>query len=139
MEKIRFYSVIIGLLGMLLVQCQTKEKEGETKSTPTFLIDNSSLLAFEDIVSEVEFIPLMAPKDTLINLSCNVSELVVNDKIFYASRCYKDLSIHTFDLEGNHLQSWNKKGEGPGEYPSLHGLIVDNNEQKTEDQAKKFN
>tara|TARA_R110002124_G_scaffold244306_1_gene409395 strand:- start:3235 stop:4410 length:1176 start_codon:yes stop_codon:yes gene_type:complete len=128
MGKIRFYSVIIGLLGMLLVQCQTKEKEGETKSTPTFLIDNSSLLAFEDIVSEVEFIPLMAPKDTLINLSCNVSELVVNDKIFYASRCYKDLSIHTFDLEGNHLQSWNKKGEGPGEYPSLHGLIVDNNE-----------
>ncbi|EPR69837.1 6-bladed beta-propeller [Cyclobacterium qasimii] len=128
MCKIRYYGVIIGILGIILVQCQTKEKEGETDKTPSFLIDNTSLLPFENIVSEIEFIPLVAPKDTLINLSCNVSDLVVNDKIYYASRCFKDLSIHSFDLAGNHLRSWNKKGEGPGEYPALHGLIVENNE-----------
>jgi len=110
------------------MQCQTKEKEGEADTTPSFLIDNTSLLSFENCVADIEFITLLAPKDTLINLSCNVYELVVNDKIYYASKCYKDLSIHSFDLEGKYLRSWNKKGDGPGEYSSLHGLIVVENE-----------
>ncbi len=113
---------------MILVQCQTKEKEGETDKTPSFLIDRTSILPFDELVSEIEFIPLVAPKDTLINLSCNVSELVVHDKIYYASRCFQDLSIHSFDLEGNHLQSWNRKGDGPEEYPALHGMIIENDE-----------
>lgn len=123
-----YFHLIIYLLVLVLFQCQPKEKEGEANVTPSFILDDTSILKFDECVDEVEFIPLIAPKDTLINLSCNVFELVVNDKIYYASRCYKDLSIHSFDLEGNHLKSWNRKGDGPQEYPSLHGLVVEGND-----------
>ncbi|WP_439484087.1 6-bladed beta-propeller [Cyclobacterium plantarum] len=117
---------IIFFLVWLFVQCQPKEKN--ILHTSSILLDENSLFNFEDCVSDIEFIPLLAPKDSLINLSCRVHELVINDKFYYASRCHNDLSIHSFDLAGNHLRSWNRKGDGPEEYPSLHGLMVENNE-----------
>lgn len=116
--------LIVCTLGLTLFQCKPRANES-MPGIPSYELDGASRLGFEDCVSEVAFIPLLAPKDTLINLSCKVYELVVNEKIYYASRCINDLSIHTFDLEGNHLKSWNRKGDGPGEYPSLHGLMVD--------------
>jgi hypothetical protein len=113
---------------LVLFQCQPKEKEGASNAAPSFILDETSILRFDECVDDVDFIPLIAPKDTLINLSCNVFELVVNDKIYYTSKCLKDLSIHSFDLEGNHLKSWNRKGDGPQEYPYLHGLVVEEND-----------
>jgi len=116
--------LLLGLIGgSISLSCQTNTKELLDYST--LVLDNSALVNFENCVSEVAFIPLVAPKDTLINLSCHVFELVVTDKIYYANKCVTDLSIHSFDLAGNHLMSWNKKGDGPGEYPSLHGLMVE--------------
>lgn len=123
---IKGHLTLIFFLGWVFVQCQPKGKDLYQASS--ILLDETSLFSFEDCVSDVEFIPLIAPKDTLINLSCSIHELVVNDKLYYASRCHNDLSIHSFDLAGNHLRSWNRKGDGPEEYPSLHGLIVENNE-----------
>lgn len=122
----KVYLSIIFLLGWVLVQCQPKEKN--ILHASSILLDETSLLSFEDCVSDVEFIPLLAPKDSLINLSCGIHELVVNDRLYYASRCHNDLSIHAFDLAGNYIRSWNRKGDGPEEYPSLHGLMVENNE-----------
>lgn len=127
MKSYNRYSILISFVSIVLIQCQSKIDEGVSIGTPSFLIDNKEVLPFEASVSDIEFIPLIAPKDTLINLSCNVYNLVINDKIYYASRCAKDFSIHSFDLNGNHLRSWNKKGNGPGEYPAIHGIIVEDN------------
>lgn len=114
MKSYNCYFILIGMASMFFFQCQSK-------------IDNKEILPFEECVSGIEFIPLSAPEDTLINLSGNVYDLVIKDKIYYANKSFKDLSIHSFDLNGNHLRSWNKKGSGPGEYPSIHGIIIEGN------------
>lgn len=125
MGNINSQLLFLLFLGLTLLQCQPKEKEFHVGVAPSVELDEVSLFSFESCASKVSFIPLVAPKDTLINLSCPVYELIVNDKIYYASKCFNDLSIHSFDLDGNHLKSWNRKGDGPEEYPSLHGLIVE--------------
>ncbi|MBI0398516.1 6-bladed beta-propeller [Cyclobacterium marinum] len=126
MKSYNCFAILIAFVGIVLIQCQSKIDEGVSIGTPSLLIDNKEILPFEEFVSIIEFIPLIAPKDTLINLSCSVYDLVIKDKIYYASRCSKDFSIHSFDLSGNHLRSWNKKGSGPGEYPAIHDIIVEN-------------
>jgi hypothetical protein len=94
--------------GGLSLSCQTKNNELLDYSSVE--LDNSALVTFENCASEVAFIPLVAPKDSLINLSCRVFEMVVTDKIYYANKCVNDLSIHSFDLAGNQQMSWNRKG-----------------------------
>ncbi|SEI77743.1 6-bladed beta-propeller protein [Cyclobacterium xiamenense] len=123
MDKVKVYLLLVLIGGCISLSCQTKNNELLDYSSVE--LDNSALVNFENCASEVAFIPLVAPKDSLINLSCRVFELVVTDKIYYANKCVNDLSIHSFDLAGNHLKSWNRKGDGPGEYPSLHGMIVE--------------
>lgn len=125
MRQIHSYLLIICFLGLVFLQCKPKENESSAGVAPSIELDETSLFSFENCASEVSFIPLLAPKDTLINLSCPLYELIVGDKIYYASKCFNDLSIHSFDLTGTHLMSWNRKGDGPEEYPSLHGLIVE--------------
>ncbi|GAB3012449.1 6-bladed beta-propeller [uncultured Cyclobacterium sp.] len=127
MKSYNRYSILISFVSIVLIQCQSKIDEGVSIDTPSFLIDNKEVLPFEASVSDIEFIPLIAPEDTLINLSGKVYDLVIKDKIYYANKSFKDLSIHSFDLNGNHLRSWNKKGNGPGEYPTIHGIIVEDN------------
>ncbi|WP_073097725.1 6-bladed beta-propeller [Cyclobacterium lianum] len=122
-KKISILLIIILTPGWIFFQCQTRPADSDPGAS--ILLDESSLFAFDDCVSEVEFISLESPKDTLINLSCSIYELVISDKLYYASRCHNDLSIHSFDWKGHYIRSWNRKGDGPEEYPALHGLLVE--------------
>jgi hypothetical protein len=45
------------------------------------------------------------------------------DTLFVADAMLE--TIQAFDLAGNHLGSWGKKGEGPGEFRSLSGMAAD--------------
>jgi hypothetical protein len=127
-------SLVLLLFGCL-ISCQTKKPTAGLNAT--IFIDLGEAVALqlppEEWIEEVLFIPLETnsvcylPSLTRYNL--NKDFIVV----------YADQSIHLFERDGKHLNSFSHWGKGPGEYSNLYSvdLIPDRKEIMGVDQSRR--
>jgi DNA-binding beta-propeller fold protein YncE len=61
--------------------------------------------------------------DKLFNSPTDIAFAVNGD--FYISDGYVNSRVVKFDRHGNYLDSWGKRGDGPGEFYTVHSIGVD--------------
>lgn len=113
-------------LGVIAFSCS--EKKAETDALTVLNIAAKDLKAFDEVITEIEFIPLLIPENNPIKLLPFDPYLYVDDRIYFSNGDFRDASIHVFDLDGTYRNSFNKQGQGPGEYRSISGLDKSGNE-----------
>ncbi len=127
MTKSTFRSLLfLVLLSIFSFSC-TQEETGNDQLTVLNITDKD-LKAFDEVISEIEFIPLLIPEDKPISLLPFDPYLYVDNKIYFSNGDFRDASIHVFELDGTYQKSLNRQGEGPEEYRSISGLDISGNE-----------
>ncbi|WP_114748851.1 6-bladed beta-propeller [Pleomorphovibrio marinus] len=123
--------LVFFLFPFLYFSCGSPTSFDPKGELPEILLEASLLQSFDEVASEVSFIELKQPKNDYINLSCGQHLIhFQGDTLWFADRCYPNMSVHLFLKDGSHLTSWNKRGESPGEYRSLHGMQINNERLK---------
>jgi len=103
--------------------CQSSETSKQV-GIPRIAISEEHIRPFDQVATEVRFVSLRPPENPSINLGSTSYKLFISDKIYYATNWYQRTGVHIFDLDGKHLKSLRKKGDGPGEYQSLQGFYI---------------
>jgi hypothetical protein len=120
--------IVILCLGVIAFSFSCSEKNTEADKPTVLNVAAKDLKPFDEIITEIEFIPLLIPEDNPIKLLPFDPFLFVDDKIYFSNGDFRDASIHIFELDGTYLNSFNQQGQGPGEYRSISGLDKSGNE-----------
>ncbi|WP_154859606.1 6-bladed beta-propeller [Cyclobacterium xiamenense] len=104
--------------------CQSSETSKQD-GIPRIAISEEHILPFDQVATEVRFISLRPPENPSQNLASMIYHLFISDKIYYATNWYERTAVHIFDLDGNHINSLEKKGDGPAEYQLIQGIYID--------------
>ncbi|WP_439475092.1 6-bladed beta-propeller [Algoriphagus formosus] len=106
-----------------LFSCSSDSEINNSENFPSFEVNERIIQSPEQVLGEVEFIPLKIPEGTPIQyFGFDPNMAISEDRIFLNTDPYMNPSIHEFDLEGNHVQSIARKGGGPNEYESIDKL-----------------
>ena len=79
-------------------------------------IEKNSDVSFFDIFSKIEVIPLETTKESVFNLSRDIT--IHKNNFYFLDRNQEALFV--FDSVGHYKKKINKKGKGPGEYMLLY-------------------
>jgi hypothetical protein len=116
--------ILITAVGICFLGLNSCGENTATQQLPELKITPKDILTFDQIASEVEFIPMIIPKESPLKLLPFDPVLFISDKIYFSTGDYNDASVHVFDLDGQYQRSFNKQGGGPGEYKELSALEV---------------
>ncbi|MCH7408860.1 6-bladed beta-propeller [Belliella sp. DSM 111904] len=83
------------------------------------LIEAEDIKALDEIIEDIIFLPFQIPDDSPIKKSSHNAMLLEDEHIYFSTGGHKDTPIHVFDTEGKYIQSFNKQGGGPEEYPFI--------------------
>lgn len=100
------------------------------------LIENKNLvkISFEnipdnpcmDVDSLLDSIYYIKPQATNRSLISEYSKILIEDKkVFIMENSLTNKAVYAFDIDGQFLFNINAKGNGPGEYNSIHDFYVD--------------
>jgi hypothetical protein len=104
--------------------CQSSDSDKQ-EGIPKISISEDHIRPFDKVVSEVSFISLRPPENPPIYLECSNSNLIITDKIYYSTNCFQQSAINVFDLDGKHITSLIKRGEGPEEFQVIQGFHLE--------------
>lgn len=110
----------LGFMACATDQASQHNSDGEF---PTFSISEKIVVEPAEALAEVDFIPLKFPEGTpmsLVGFDPNIT--FTDSKIFLNTDPYMNPFIHEFDYQGNHIQTINRRGGGPNEYPSIEKI-----------------
>jgi hypothetical protein len=127
MTKVNLRRLMLSLI-LITFSFSCTEENTEGNSLTVLNVTEEDLKAFDEVISEMEFIPLLIPEDKPISLLPFDPYLYVDNKIYFSNGDFRDASIHVFELDGTYQKSLNRQGEGPEEYRSISGLDKSGNE-----------
>lgn len=119
---------LVSCLVLIALHFSCSERNTRVGELTVLNITDKDLKAFDEIINEIEFIPLLIPEDKPIRLLPLDPYLHVDDKIYFSNGDFRDASVHIFDLDGTYRKSLNQQGSGPEEYKSISGLDKSGNE-----------
>jgi hypothetical protein len=109
----------------VICACSQEEKANRT-SHYVYLLDPGDIKMMDDkgadFFSEINIIPLKEADDFLIGQAC---KLIKCDSFFYVLDKDKTHSIYKYDLEGNPVKRFFKKGESGDEYIEIIDFDID--------------
>ncbi|MBY5952172.1 6-bladed beta-propeller [Algoriphagus marincola] len=119
----KVYPILLLAVLIGISSCSSNSENEPTDEFPTFEINDRIIQSPEEVLGEVEFIPLKIPEGTPIQFfGFDPNMAVSEDRIFLNTDPYMNPSLHEFDLKGNHIQSIARKDGGPNEYESIDKL-----------------
>jgi len=86
---------------------------------PDFLDNPGDLTKLGSIAESIDYIALKTPDSVKVGMMFEMR--ITKTNIFVLDQTF---SLFVFDLEGNFQTKINHLGRGPGEYPGLHGSMV---------------
>ena len=118
---------VIVLFSLLFISCANENRELDVIPIHPNLMDSINI---RDVIGEVRYITLDSHDS--IPVIGNIAKLVVENSTIYIS---DGRALHSFSLEGKHLNTISKYGRGPGEYLGISDFclgeekvhILDNN------------
>lgn len=116
--------LLIAVVGICFLGLNSCGENTATQQLPELKITPKDILTFDQIASEVEFIPMIIPEESPLKLLPFDPILFISDKIYFSTGDYNDASVHVFDIDGKYQRSFNRQGGGPGEYRELSALEV---------------
>jgi hypothetical protein len=110
---------------LVAVLCSCSNQQAPLKDEPIVINLHETVdppESGEEWIEEMVFIPLETNKDCFINGSrFSISE----KRIAFIS----DHKIHVFDRNGRHINSFDKRGKGPGEYAAAYRIRIMPNQE----------
>ncbi len=114
------WTSILFLSSICMFSCSSSE---EDTAFPTVKITERVIVDFDKAIESIEFIPLRNQMDSPENLNCSVWDLKVTEEYFvYSTICNPVAKTHLFDLNGNHVKTFDRSGDGPEEYQVVQGV-----------------
>jgi len=119
---------LLSLLLIIFYSCAGSGKKADNVAEIDNIIDIESAIGTgkihnaSEFIESLRYIPLETTKASIMK---NISKVIVkNDKIYIADFGYV---INIFDMEGRHLNTFDRVGRGPGEYNQLGDFDVGDN------------
>ena len=85
-------------------------------------------LNLSEFVDSVKYIPLQTDPGDVLGRVVNIT---IKENYIYAID-YSQESVYVFDKKGQYISKLDKLGRGPGEYPAIGRIIIDDNEEYIE-------
>lgn len=116
--KAVFFLFLVCLLG-----CKKKEQQDNLVLSLNPLEADPSL-PLSTFVESISYIPLETSDESLM---ARVSEIIIKDTYIYAVDSEQKI-VFIFDKKGRFVSKLDRRGEGPDEYLSMQGVLVDDEE-----------
>lgn len=116
--KAVFFLFLVCLLG-----CKKKEQQDNLVLSLNPLEADPSL-PLSTFVESISYIPLETSDESLM---ARVSEIIIKDTYIYAVDSEQKI-VFIFDKKGGFVSKLDRRGEGPDEYLSMQGVLVDDEE-----------
>jgi hypothetical protein len=115
----------LGFFSLLLGACSGDKQVNEANGLPVVSLSEDILGTPDQILSEVDFIPLKIPVGTPVSLMGFDPKMAFGSKSFYLNTDpYMNPRIHEFDYSGNLIQTIDRKGGGPQEFESIDDMGI---------------
>lgn len=120
---IRFSTILMVVFS--IISCSSPSDSTVENEFPSFQLNESIVQNPEEVLKDVEFIPLKFPEGTPVQFfGFDPHISFAEDKIFLNTDPYMKPTIHAFDYQGNHLETIARQGGGPNEYGSISKMGV---------------
>ncbi len=128
--KRELYIIVLSFL--FIVACKTQNNSEDITKTKNHKIvsiqpDSNKEIFYSQFIDSIKYIPLESKGNIL--LSANVFKILCANNCFFV---FDETKIFVFDLKGNYLFDFGKKGNGPGEMTWPTDFIIDNTNNSVE-------